>query len=88
MAVVTLNCDTTSAAATVNVTLGWTDPGSQAQTQSLGSAIVCTALGSNSMGGFTFPFRAKASTTITYSTAIVNTPTYDISLVIYKVTSN
>jgi len=88
MAVVTLNCDTTSAAATVNVTLGWTDPGSQAQTQSLGSAIVCTALGSNSMGGFSFPFRAKASTNITYSTNIVNTPTYDISLVVYKITAN
>jgi fibronectin-binding autotransporter adhesin len=88
MAVATINCTTTSAAATVNVTVGWTDTGSQAQTQTLGSAVVCTSLGSASMGGFAFPFRAKTATTITYSTAIVNTPTYDVAVTIYQTTSN
>jgi hypothetical protein len=74
----TLDCDTTSAAATVNVTIGWTDPSNTAQTATLGSAVVCTALGSASVGNLTVAFRAKSGTNITYATAIVNTPTYDV----------
>ncbi len=84
----TLNCDTTSAAATVNITVSWTDPGSQAQSATLGSAVACTALGASSMGSLTWNFAAKSGTAITYATAIVNTPTYDIRLTLKQATSN
>jgi len=75
-----LDCDSSSAAATVNITFGWTDPSGTAQTSTLGSAVVCTTLGAASIGNLTVSFRAKSGTAITYSTAIVNTPTYDVSV--------
>lgn len=83
-----LNCDGTSAAATVNISLGWTDPSNTSQTQTLGSAIVCTALGASSYGNLSVAFNAKSATTITYATSIVNTPTYDIRGGLYQLTSN
>lgn len=82
-----VNCDNTSAAATVNGTIGWTDPSNQAQTQSFASAAACTALGSTSFGQLFFPFRAKSGTNITYATSIVNTPTYDVSVHLEQVTT-
>ena len=85
---VSVNCDNSSAAATVNPTISWTDPSNQAQTQSLTSAATCTALGSGSFGQLAFPFRAKSGTNIQYSTAIANTPTYDISVVLEQTTVN
>lgn len=75
-----LDCDSSSAAATVNVTIGWTDPSNTAQSATLGSAVVCTTLGSASVGNLTVAFRAKSGTAITYATSIVNTPTYDVSI--------
>ncbi len=74
----TLDCDSTSAAATVNITIGWTDPSNTAQSQALGTNVVCTTLGSASVGNLTVAFRAKSGTNITYATTIVNTPTYDL----------
>jgi hypothetical protein len=85
---VSVNCDNSSAAATVNPTISWTDPSNQAQSQSLTSAATCTALGSGSFGQLAFPFRAKSGTNIQYSTAIANTPTYDISITLEQVTTN
>lgn len=84
----TVNCTTTSAAATVNITVSWTDTGSQAQSSTLGSAVACTALGASSMGNLHYGFAAKAGTAITYATAIVNTPTYDIRGVLKQLTIN
>ncbi len=74
----TLNCTTSSAAATVNITIGWTDTSNTAQTATLGSAVTCTTLGAASMGNIITAFRAKSGTNITYATAIANTPTYDL----------
>ena len=74
-----LVCTTSSASATVNVTISWTDPSNTAQTTTLGSAVNCTTLGANSRGDLHRAFRAKASTNITYATSIANTPTYDLS---------
>jgi hypothetical protein len=85
---VSVNCDNSSAAATVNPTISWTDPSNQAQSQSLTSAATCTALGSGSFGQLAFPFRAKSGTNIQYSVAIANTPTYDVSIVLEQVTTN
>lgn len=82
-----INCDSTSAAATVNITIGWTDPSNQAQTSTLASAAACTALGASSFGQLLFPFRAKSGTNITYATSIVNTPTYDVSVHLEQVTT-
>jgi hypothetical protein len=84
----TLDCDSSSAAATVNATIRWTDPSNTAQSQSLGSAVVCTTLGSASVGNLITSFRAKANTNITYETSIVNTPTYDLSVALETLTSN
>ena len=86
--VATLSCDSSSAAATVNVTIGWTDPSNTAQTATLGSAVVCTTLGSASVGQLSTAFRAKSGTNITYSTAIVNTPTYDVTVNLETLTAN
>lgn len=77
---VALNCTATSASATENVTIGWTDTGSHAQTLTFGSPVTCTALGSSSIASFDFNFRAKAATAITYATTRVNTPTWDLSI--------
>ncbi len=84
----TLDCDSASAAATVNVTIGWTDPSNTAQTATLGSAVVCTTLGSASIGTLTTAFRVKANTNISYATSIVNTPTYDAVVALETLTSN
>lgn len=83
-----LNCDSSSAAATVNITVSWTDPSSTVQTSSLGSAIDCTTLGAASRGSLSVNFRAKSGAAITYSTAIASTPTYDVSVTLERLTSN
>jgi hypothetical protein len=84
----TLNCDSSSAAATVNVTIGWTDTSNTAQTATLASAVVCTTLGSASIGDLSKNFRAKSGTNITYATSIVNTPTYDVAVVPENLSAN
>jgi hypothetical protein len=81
------NCDATAAAATVSVTVGWTDPSSTAQTNT-STAATCTSLGSGSMTNGLVQFRAKNATAITYSTAIANSPNYDVSVVVEQMTSN
>lgn len=87
-ATATLTCTTSSAAATVNVTLSWTDTSNTAQTKALGSAVDCTALGASSIGNMVFAFRAKSGVAIQYATTIVNTPTYDVTVQLEKISSN
>ncbi len=83
-----LLCTTTSAAATVNITIGWTDDSNTAQTSTLGSAVACTALGASSFGTLNFNLSAKAGTAITYATSIVNTPTYNVRVTVKQETVN
>lgn len=83
----TVYCDTTSAVATVSITIGYTDSGSQAQTISP-TAAACTTLGSSSFALINSPIVAKNGTNITYATSIANTPTYDLRLDLYQLGSN
>ncbi len=82
-----INCDTTSAAAAATVSIRWTDPSSTVQTFNP-TGIACTTLGSSSYASVPLTFNAKAATAIQYSTAIVNTPTYDLRGGIYQLTTN
>ena len=85
-----LRCTTTSAAATVNITIRWTDAagGGTAQSITLGSAVTCTTIGSASIGALQTLIAPKVATAITYETAIVNTPTYDVRVAIIPETGN
>lgn len=80
-------CHTSSASATVNITIGWTDISNTAQTSSTAN-INCTTLGASSRIAVFAAFSAKASTNITYATAIANTPTYDVRLVVRQMGTN
>lgn len=82
-----LDCTTTSAAATVTTTVGWTDTSNTAQT-SASSAATCTALGASSHIGGSVVFAAKAGTAITYATTIANTPTYNLRVVLEQLSGN
>jgi hypothetical protein len=82
-----IECTTTSAAATVLVSIIYTDDSSTVQTIS-SSTAVCTTLGSASNNTLTVPFRAKTGTNIQYSTTIVNTPTYDVSVSLEQLGTN
>jgi hypothetical protein len=83
-----VNCTTTSAAATVTLAVGWTDTSNTAQTATLSPAINCTTLGTSSIGLLSTTFRAKSGTNITYQTTISNTPTYDLSVALDQLSSN
>lgn len=72
----TINCTTSSAAATATLNLKWTDTSSTAQTLSV--TATCTTLGSASAGDLTRTISAKTGTLVTYGVTIANTPTYDL----------
>ena len=72
-----LNCDSSSAAATVLITILYTDVSNTAETVASANAT-CTTLGTNSTSTLSTTFMAKAATVIQYSTTIANTPTYDV----------
>lgn len=80
-------CDSSSAAATVLVTILYTDVSGTAQT--VASAVAtCTALGAASTSSLNTTFMAKTATTIQYSTTIANTPTYDVRVALNQVGVN
>lgn len=72
-----LSCDSSGASATVTVTVAWTDPSSTSQSAT-SSAATCTTLGSSSYVQFRQAMNVKAGTAVTFSTAIVNSPTYTL----------
>ena len=74
----TIDCTTTSAAATASLNLKWTDTSNTAQTLTVTST--CTTLGASSLADMVRAIRAKSGTTITYGVSIANTPTYDVSV--------
>ena len=74
----TINCTTTSAAATATLNLKYTDTGSAAQTVSV--TDTCTTLVTSGIPNLVLAIRAKAATAITFGVTIVNTPTYDVSV--------
>jgi hypothetical protein len=75
-----LGCTASSAAATVTLTVNWTDTSSTAQTTTT-AAATCTTLGAASYVSFPpLTINVKGATVISYSTTIVNTPTYDLRL--------
>lgn len=81
-------CDSSSAAATVTLTVSWTDVSNTVQTLTP-SAATCTTLGSASFVDVDGKrIQVKAGTNITYSTAIANTPTYDLRIDLTQVTAN
>jgi hypothetical protein len=74
----TVNCTTTSAAATATLNLKYTDTGSTAQTVSV--TDTCTALVTTGVPNLNVGLRVKAGTNITYGVTIANTPTYDVDV--------
>lgn len=74
-------CDGSSAAATVTVTLSWTDPSNTSQTLT-STAAACTTLGGSSFVDFSKNIQTKSGTTVGFNTSIVNTPTYDIRVML------
>ena len=83
-----LNCTTATAASTVNITVAWTDTSSTSQSITLGSAANCAALGAASMGSLASAIRVKSGSTITYSTSITGTPTYDVAVAVERLSPN
>jgi hypothetical protein len=82
-----IECTSTSAAATVLVSIIYTDTSNTVQTIA-SSTAVCTTLGSASNNSLNLSFRAKNATNIQYSTTIVNTPTYDVSVSLEQLGKN
>lgn len=82
-----VQCDSTSAAATVTVTFSFTDVSNTVQTGT-SSAAACTALGASSFNSIQFTALAKAGTVIQYSTTIANTPTYDVAVSVTRLGPN
>lgn len=78
-----LNCDSTSAAATVLITIAYTDISNTAQTVA-SSVATCTALGASSITSLSTPIQVRSGSTISYTTTIANTPTYDLRIGVTK----
>lgn len=74
-----ISCDVASAAASVQLFVGWTDPSNTVQSFS-GTNPVCTTLGAASYSSYLIKMNVKANTQVTFNTAIANAPTYTISL--------
>ena len=82
-----VECTTTSAAATVTPSVLYTDTSNTVQTIA-GSAATCTALGASSNTSQDVTFRAKTATNIQYQTVIANTPTYDVEVTVEQLSLN
>lgn len=78
---VSVECTTTSAAATVTPSILYTDTAGTVQTVT-GTAATCTAANAAANTSQDVTFRAKNATNIQYQTTIANTPTYDISVAV------
>lgn len=85
---IALACDSASAAATVAVTVKFTDPSNTVQTLTSIATAACNALGTSSVASTNFPFIAKGSTAVQYSTTIANTPTYDLRIAVTQLGTN
>lgn len=85
--IASVTCNTIVAAASTSITIGWTDTSNTTQSMTLGTAAVCTSLGTTSFNDLQKTFRAKANTTVTYSTTIVGSPNYDFSIALYQVST-
>jgi hypothetical protein len=82
-----VECTTTSAAATVTPAVLYTDTSGTVQTVT-GTAATCTALGASSNTSQDVTFRAQNATAIQYQTTIANTPTYDVSVTVEQLGLN
>lgn len=82
-----VECTTTSAAATVTPAVLYTDTSGTVQTVT-GTAATCTSLGASSNTSQDVTFRAQNATNIQYQTTIANTPTYDISVTVEQLGLN
>jgi hypothetical protein len=82
-----VECTTSSAAATVTPAVLYTDTSGTAQTVT-GTAATCTTLGAASNTSQDVTFRAQNATAIQYQTTIANTPTYDISVTVEQLGLN
>jgi hypothetical protein len=82
-----VNCRSASASATVLGNIIWTDVSGTVQTAPSTTAT-CTTLNINAQGGMAVSIQAKAGTNIQYSTAITNTPTYDVRVAVTQQGTN
>jgi hypothetical protein len=79
-------CTTSSAAATVTLTVTYTDSSGTAQTIAP-SAASCNALGASSFARINEYIEAKASTNIQVAASIANTPTFNVRASALQITS-
>src|SRR5579862_172980 len=79
--------DCISGTGTVTMTNNWTDTSNTAQSSSLGSALTCGTLGSGSQGFLSPAFNALAGTSITFTTTVVGTVSYDLRIVLLQYTT-
>ena len=80
-------CDSSSSAATVLVTILYTDVSGTAQSLATGTAN-CTTLGSGSVANEVISFMAEEGTVIQYSTTVANRPTYDVRVALTQLGVN
>lgn len=79
-------CDSAVSAATVTMTVTWSDPSTTVQTQAVTAA--CTTLGTASYAQITQTINARTGTNITVATSIVGSPTYDVAATANQLTPN
>lgn len=85
----TVQCTGTSAAATVLISIIYTDTSSTVVTLPSSAAVCTTNTGTGPQdSSLSIVFRAKNGTNIQYSTTIVNTPTYDVSVSVEQLGTN
>jgi hypothetical protein len=85
---ISIDCTASTSLATVNITIGYTDPSGTAQTITGGTAAVCTTLGTASILNIAQDFATQSGTAITYLTTTANTPSYQLRAVISRESTN
>lgn len=78
-----VTCTATGAAATVILTVKYTDPSNTVQTLTLSTAT-CTALGSLSIASLDQGATISSGTNVQYSVATVNSPSYQARVAVYQ----
>jgi hypothetical protein len=74
-----LSCHTQVSTATITLTFSWTDPGGTARSVT-SSTATCTTLGTSDEVSVTREINVGSGQTVTYYTAIANSPHYDLNL--------
>lgn len=85
---IALDCTTTVASATINVTITYFDVSGTTQTVSPASAAVCTTLGSASAVRLTAAIETESTGSIQYNVTAANSPQYQLRISVMQLTAN